>query len=265
MKKIFQRIYSEFFLNSRLEEYKSLIIKALENEYKVISIEQFYEIFMINEDKQNSKYIVLRHDIDTDVSTAKLMFEIEKQLQVYSSYYFRLSTIDIPFMKEIHQYGSEASYHYEEIASYAKQHKIRNPNQIYNNMTEIQRLFSKNLETLRNSTGIPMEIVASHGDFVNRHLRITNCAILKDSEFRNRNKIKLEVYDDSIMKYVTSRHSDCRYPVFWKPSDPVEAICNNSPVIYVLTHPRHWKANIKENIKDGYNRLMEGIKYKVNI
>ena len=77
MKKIFQRIYSDFFLNSRLEEYKSLIIKALENEYKVISIEQFNEIFMINEDKQNSKYLVLRHDIDTDVSTAKLMFEIE--------------------------------------------------------------------------------------------------------------------------------------------------------------------------------------------
>ncbi|GAQ24559.1 hypothetical protein [Tepidanaerobacter syntrophicus] len=261
MKKVFQRIYSDLFLPSRLEEYKNLLIEALENGYRIVSIEQFYDV-IVNKNIENQNYLVLRHDIDTDASTAKLMFEVEKQLNVNASYYFRLSTINIPLMKEIHQFGSEVSYHYEEVASYAKQYKIKNPNQIYDNLTKIQSLFSKNLEALRNATGIPMEIVASHGDFVNRYLKITNCVILREAEFRDKNNIKLEVYDDSMMKYVTSRHSDCGYPVFWKPNSPKEAIKNHSPVIYILTHPRHWKANIKENIKDDYIRLIEGIKYR---
>lgn len=263
MKKIFYRIYSDFFLSTRLDEYENLIIKALKNEYKIISIEQFYDAFITNRNKNNLKYLVLRHDIDTDISTAKLIFEIEKKLGIYSSYYFRLSTIDISFMKEIYEYGSEASYHYEEIASYAKQNKIRKADQIYANMAEIQRLFSKNLELLRNSVGIPMEIVASHGDFVNRYLKIANHEILKDKEFRCSNNIKLEVYDESIMKYVNSRYSDCGYPLFWKPSSPEEAINNDSRVIYILTHPRHWKSNIRENMKDNIIRMIEGIKYKI--
>lgn len=263
LKKILQRIYSDFLLPSRLEEYKGLIIQALKNGYNVISVEQFYETFVEGRKGRGSKYLVLRHDIDTDIITAKQIFEIERHLQVYSSFYFRLATIDIPFMRTIRQYGSEASYHYEELASYAKKHKIRHPDKIHSNIMEIRELFSRNLCALRRSTGIPMEIVASHGDFVNRYLGITNCAVLKDPVFRKKNKIKLEVYDDTIMKYVDSRHSDCGYPSFWKPNSPLEAINSNIPVIYVLTHPRHWRANIKENIRDNCIRLIEGVKYRL--
>lgn len=264
MKNIYRRIYSDCFLPTRLLEYENLIIKALENKYKVISIEQFYKTFVINKNNDGSKYLIMRHDIDTDVSTAKLMFEVERKLKVYSSYYFRLSTVCILFMKEIYKYGSEVGYHYEEIASYAKKNRIRNPEQIYSKMEDIQKIFSRNLEFLRNSTDIPMEIVASHGDFVNRYLKIANHELLKDYEFRAKNNIKLEVYDDNIMKYVTSRYSDAGYPMFWMSNSPHwEAIDNNSPVIYILTHPRHWKANITENIKDDFMRLYEGIKYRI--
>ncbi len=45
-------------------------------------------------------------------STAKKFFEIENKYNVKASYYFRLSTLDYKFMKEIHEYGSEASYHF---------------------------------------------------------------------------------------------------------------------------------------------------------
>lgn len=79
MKKVFQRIYSDLFLPSRLEEYKNLLIEALENGYRIVSIEQFYDV-IVNKNIENQNYLVLRHDIDTDASTAKLMFEVEKQL-----------------------------------------------------------------------------------------------------------------------------------------------------------------------------------------
>lgn len=261
--KILRRMYSDFLLPSRLEEYKNLIINALTNNYSVISVEQFYEIGVMDKQADNAKYLVLRHDIDTDVTTARMFFEIEKKLEVHSSFYFRLSTIDLDLMREINLYGSEVSYHFEEIASYAKYYKIRNREQIYSNMLEIQEIFSSNLKNLRKHTGLPMRIVAAHGDFVNRKLRIPNYEILLDLEFRRNNNIKLEVYDESIMKHVTSRHSDTGYPKFWDSGSPIESIGNGSPVIYVLTHPRHWRTNIKENIKNNFGRLFEGLNYKM--
>mgnify|MGYP006145381963 CR=1 FL=1 len=63
--------------------------------------------------------LVHRHDIDTDLPTARRMFALEQKHGVRASYYFRLSTLDFGLMRDIERYGSEASYHYEEIATYA--------------------------------------------------------------------------------------------------------------------------------------------------
>lgn len=257
------RIFSDFFMPSRLVEYKELLISALECKYKVISVEQFCEIFINKKGNSNSRYLVMRHDVDSNINAAKKMFEIEKKLGVHSSYYFRLSTICVPFMREVYEYGSEASYHYEEIATYAKQNHIKDPQKIYFKMEDIQELFSRNLNNLRKATNIPMKIVASHGDFVNRFLKVFNYELLKDKQFRVENDIKLEVYDEAIMKFVTDRFSDTGHPVYWKPHSPEKAIKDNSPVIYILTHPGHWEVNVKENLKNNFKRLYEGIKYKV--
>ncbi len=60
----------------------------------------------------------------------------------------------------------------------------------------------------------------------------------------------------------TSKHSDTTYPDFWKPNSPLEGIRRGSKVVYLLTHPRHWRVNVKENFIDDVNRFIEGIKYK---
>ncbi len=36
-------------------------------------------------------------------------------------------------------------------------------------------------------------------------------------------------------------------------------------VIYMLTHPRHWKNNRKVNTKDNIKRIYEGILWNFNI
>lgn len=189
------------------------------------------------------------------------MFKIEKELGVKTSYYFRISTIDIRFMQEINEYGSEASYHFEELATYAKLHRIKDAKNIYKNLGEIQGIFEHNIIWLREKSGLKLNIVASHGDFVNRYLKIPNHVILDDLEFRNKIGIELEVYDDKMMKYVVSRHSDTNYPAFWKPDSPFNSIKRNDQIIYILTHPRHWKSNFIVNLKDDVKRFFEGIKY----
>lgn len=75
---------------------------------------------MENSDK---KYIFIRHDIDSDIKIARRMFEIEKKLNVKSTFNFRLCTMDKKLIYDILEYGSEVGYHYEEIAQYCKDNR----------------------------------------------------------------------------------------------------------------------------------------------
>lgn len=263
IKKIYNRIYSDYFLGSRLNEYKHILTLAQENEYEFHSIHSFYL-----EDQKgldpDKKYFVSRHDIDTDVATAKEMFLIEQALEVKSTFYFRLSTLDYPFMEEINRYGSEASYHFEELATYAKKNKIYYVEALQQLIPEIRKEFLKNIEEIKNNISFPLVTVASHGDFVNRHLKIANYVILDEST-KKLAKILLETYDAEAMQNITFRTSDTIYPKFYTTGSIEDAILKNENVIYFLTHPRHWRSNFFINTKDNFIRLYEGLRWKLKI
>src|SRR5262249_30731149 len=140
-----------------------------------------------------AKLLVLRHDVDTDCATARCMWRIERPLGIRSSYYFRLSTLDIPFMREIERDGGEASYHYEELATFAKRTRSTNPADVLANLALIRKSFQRNLTRLRKRSGLPITIVASHGDFANRKLSLCNWLILQDHAFRDEVNVELEV------------------------------------------------------------------------
>jgi hypothetical protein len=258
---LWHRFYADFLMTSRLGEYRTLIEKALGRGYEVCSIRMFWSDIKAGRLDPTRKYLVLRHDIDTDLTTTRMMWRIESDLGISSSYYFRLSTLDIALMREIERSGSEASYHYEEIASLAKEKRLRDPNVVLARIRDAQELFRNNLSVLRMRTRLPMSIVASHGDFVNRRLKISNLVLLQDPAFREEMKVELEVYDDAVMRYVTSRHSDTLYPRFWLPTPPEAALRRGEPVIYILVHPRHWRANPAENLIDDVQRCWEGLAY----
>ncbi len=261
---ICHRIYSDFFMPSRLDEYRLILERALEHGYQVYSIARFWEDIKANNVEPEAKRLILRHDIDTDVSCARAMWVIERSLNIFGSYYFRLSTLDYPLMLEIAKEGGEASYHFEEVATVAKQKGLRTKEQVYREMPSIQELFRYNLGQLRKKTGLPMQIVASHGDFVNRRLAAPNWLLLEDYDFRREMGVELEVYDEAFMRYVTSRHADTHYPKFWQPCSPMEAISRGEPVIYLLIHPRHWRVNARANAADDAKRVWEAFSYRLH-
>lgn len=189
------------------------------------------------------------------------MWEIEKAIGMQTSYYFRLSTFDIPMMQEIESEGGEASYHYEELATYAKRNGLGNRETVLSALDIIREAFVQNLIRLRKQSGIPMRIVASHGDWINRRLGLPNWVILKDPVFRQEVKVELEVYDREFMRFVTSRYSDAPYPTFWRPGDPLNSILAGEKVVYILVHPRHWQRNVPVNLMDDIGRLWEGIAF----
>src|SRR6185436_15562769 len=153
MKSLYWRIYSDYLMKNRFGLYRAILETALKKGYEHLSLIQFYDLIKKNGLSPGRKTFVLRHDIDSDVNAATLFFDIEKSLGVKSSYYFRLSTLDINLMKQIHQYGSEASYHYEELATYCKQNKIKHNDEVSAHLNFIKEKFKQNFLRIENQLG----------------------------------------------------------------------------------------------------------------
>ncbi|MFC6518667.1 hypothetical protein ACFQAT_01755 [Undibacterium arcticum] len=202
MKTLLNRIYYDYLVPSQFDRYEELVRLASNAGYLQTSLRSFFSSIPLN-GAGPQKVIVHRHDIDTDVCTAKKIFAIEKKkkLGIKSSYYFRISTLDFAFMREIEEYGSEASYHYEEIATFAKKHHIRDPAEIMKRMAEVRAEFVNNFTSIERRFGLKMTTVASHGDFANRRLRLSNTEILKDKELRDRCGIVCESYDKPVKAF----------------------------------------------------------------
>ncbi len=246
---------------SKLDAYKTFLGEFMSHGYQICPVAFLWEQIKNGSLKSPNKYLVLRHDVDTDSSTARAMWEIEQSLGVKSSYYFRLSTLDIPLMKQIGLAGGEASYHFEEVATFSKQKHLKTREQVLRRMPYVRQLFRLNLNRLRKETGLPMTIVAAHGDFVNRKLQLYNWEILRPHSFRSEVGVELEVYDEAFLRQVTSRHSEVLPPGIWEPDHPLAAARSGAPVIQILVHPRQWHVNRRENLVDDVRRAWEGICY----
>ena len=247
---------------SRFDEYRCLLIEAIHNDYEVLPIQVFWDKIKENRIEPDHRYLILRHDVDTDLPRAKALWKLEHDLGIKSSYYFRLSTLDIHFMRQIAGFGCEASYHYEELATIAKRKRLRTRGEVLKELPAIRQLFEQNINHLRGESGLSFDVVASHGDFLNRELGIKNTEILSDSGFRKRMGVELEVYDGSFTSFVDSGHADAGYPLFWTPRHPLEAIRNGAHVVYILVHPRQWGANVPVNMWNDFFRCWESIHYK---
>ncbi len=255
------RLYSDLLMPNRLDLFDRLLQTAIDCGYETHSILSFWQLLEAGRRLSGKKYLILRHDVDTDAATACRMWGLERKRDVLSSFYFRLSTLSPSLMKEMHASGVEASYHYEEVATVSKHKGLTTVDDVYHELARMREMFRLNLFRLREQTGLPMLSAASHGDFTNRKLGIPNTVILADNAFRNQVDIKVEAYDQALMSHVTSRHSDKAYPVFWAPDDPLSAFRRGEKVVHILTHPRQWHAAPSVNLSDDLSRAWEGARY----
>lgn len=263
LKTVRDRLVADFFMASRLDAYEDLLRHALEHHYAIVPIERYWDSVTAGTGVPGQRYLLLRHDIDTDPGTAGMMWQIEHELQVRGSYFFRLSTLDIGLMQAIAARGGEASYHYEELATVAKARRPRTAAAAEALLPEARELFAANLERLRAMTGLPMSVVASHGDFLNRRLGVKNTTVLADMSFRNEMMISLETYDVPFLDTVTSYHRDLLYPDQWMHGDPYAAIDRGERVVYLLIHPRSWRVDRMGNLRDDVARIREDLAYRV--
>lgn len=254
MKTVLHRIYSDYLMPSRMGHYDALLAQAAGAGYRQLSVRDF-----VNEQAGDGlRTLVHRHDIDSDVRTAAKMFAVETRHGVKASYYFRLSTLDIGFMREIEAYGSEASYHFEEVADFAKRHHIKDADVIRTRFPIIRAQFRQNLERIEQALGRKLVTVASHGDFVNRRLQVINNEILEDQGFRERCGIACETYDTALLARFEMYISDRPHPVYYHPMPPAAAF-GRYQSICLLTHPLQWETNWADATRCNVRRLVEGL------
>ena len=259
------RIYRDFLMPSRLDDYRRTLEMGLEEGFSAVSVERFWQLLADSAVQPDARYLVVRHDIDSDPRTAAQMWDVDRSLGIRGSFYFRLATLDLELMASIGAAGGEVSYHYEDLATVAKRQRARTAEDARSHLPEARESFARNLESLRKASGLSMRVVASHGDFVNRRLGVANWEILDDPAFRRQVGVDLEVYDDSFMRHVSSRHCDAGYPNLWESPEPLSAVRRHEHVVYLLVHPRHWQVNRVVNLHDDALRLQEDLAYRMPI
>lgn len=262
IERIFKRLYDDIFRPTRLPLYEKMMEQVMVHGYQSITIFDYFVLIQNNAIDINSKFLIIRHDIDTDPKTARELFLIEKKYGIKSTYYYRLKTASEDTIREILMHGGEVGYHYEEIATYAKKYKIKSIGDNNRHIEDIQNLFQTNFEYFKRKYQTESRTVASHGDFINKKLKYPNYNLLNDSDFRKRLNILVEAYDDSFMKNVTCRISDLgKIDKIWTPRSFFDALASNEHVLYVLIHPRQWHTRIASNIKENWTRFIEGFLY----
>jgi hypothetical protein len=250
MSGILARIYGNYLMPSRIQLYAHLVRAAKESGLLQTSVRDF-----VRGKAGGMRALIHRHDVDTDIRTARKLFEIETALGAHSSFYFRKATLDFGFMREIEDYGSEASYHYEEIADFARRHRLTTPCQVRARLPEIRAEFCTNFFEIEQRLGSKLVTVASHGDFINRYLHMPNTEILEDRDLRRQCGIECESYDDVLIGKTDIYISDRAAPQYFHPLSPFDAVCKYN-VIYLLTHPAHWETNWLENTKFNIGRCV---------
>ncbi|QQK08508.1 hypothetical protein [Miniphocaeibacter halophilus] len=247
LKSIKNRIYADYFMPSRLDEYNEMLKEFINNDFKFITIDDYHK----NRYGNDEKIIILRHDIDSDLKIARKMFEIEDRYNIKSTYYFRLKTIDIEFMKHLSKKGIEVGYHFEEIATFAKKNKLKTKEEVYSNLNRIVEEFEKNLMYFKD-LGIDVKSVSSHGDWKNRELDVRNLELINDNLLKKFHIIEAYSIEDDL----DFRIMDNPYPTKWVGGNPREILQNNYKKSLLLVHPRSWDSCFHTRLKEDLGRLL---------
>lgn len=253
-------LYHDYFLPSKINDYEEILSKAKDAGYTFETISSFDELSK-NGVVNDAKRMIIRRDVDTKAfNVMKKLLDSEIKYGARCTYFFRNKTICKILIPKIVAGGGIVSYHYEEIATIADAKHLKNKEAVMNAMPEIRELFKRNLAIFREKSSMPCDVVASHGDFINVRLGISNTTILEDNQLRKDLGIQREAYDKEQMSYVTCRIADHATDKFKE--ETLQAIERNEPVIYLLTHPRQWGAAPWANTKENVSRLIRGIKYR---
>lgn len=108
-----------YFLHKRLDftllTYRKLLEALKERGYVFITFEQYCQV---SAERLPKRFVILRHDVDLRAKNSLATAQIEHELDLQASYYFRVipESNQPDVIREIAALGHEIGYHYEDMA-----------------------------------------------------------------------------------------------------------------------------------------------------
>ncbi len=97
-------------------KYKILLQQLVTNDFKCTSFADYLQ------NSHNSQIFILRHDVDLLPQNALAMAQLEHDLGIRGTYYFRIvpASFNPQIIEQIAKFGHEVGYHYEDVSLVAK-------------------------------------------------------------------------------------------------------------------------------------------------
>lgn len=148
-----------------LKTYKNLLQALLNQNYTFQSFQEFIET-------PESKSIILRHDVDKLPENSLRFAQIQHDLGIKGSYYFRIvpESFHPEIIEEIAKLGHEIGYHYETFDEAVKSFKLQTPNSKFQEIDIAEKaieLFEKHLAELRKY--YPVKTICMHGSPLSKY------------------------------------------------------------------------------------------------
>ena len=135
-----------------LNIYKNLLAELIKANYKFMTFAEF-----VQEPNKKEKAIILRHDVDKKPLSSLRTAELENELGIKGTYYFRVEKDELPVevIQRIAKMGHEIGYHYDDL------------NESRGNLEKALDSFQKNLAKLRELTLV--KTACMHGSPLSRY------------------------------------------------------------------------------------------------
>ena len=241
-----------------LRIYRKLLTTLQHKGYQFITFEQYCEA-LLSPFVLSPKFIILRHDVDLRAKNSLRTAQIEHELGIPASYYFRVvpQSNQPDIIRAIAELGHEIGYHYEDMAI-----------QQGNHQKAIEH-FQQQLAYFRQF--YPVTTICMHGAPTSKY---DGRELWKHYDYRNFGVIGEPYFDVDFSQlfYLTDtgrcwdgykvsvRDKIPRYQDQWTKKgwvysttqQIIRAIQNNQlpPRIMITTHPQRWTDNIFAWIKE---------------
>jgi hypothetical protein len=229
-----RRRLSRTLARARWPEYRALLESALAHGYSVAPLEQW-----VAEGKPvDGRLLILRHDVDQHPGSALRMAQIELQLGLRSTWYFRWRTSEPGVVARLRSRGFSVGFHYETLTRLAIERGISREEDAAELVPEARALLRGEIETFQRLHG-PIRSACPHGD--SRVPGISNAVLLRGVDWTD---YGIDFDGNEVMRgtrlgrWLTDRSSaDGRWGDGGR---PLTLLAEGVTPILCLTHPNNW-------------------------
>lgn len=230
-----RRRLSRTLSRARWPEYRRLLEAALGAGYQAVTLEDFLDGAVR---PAGGPVLILRHDVDQCAGAALRMSDVETELGLRSTWYFRWRTARPAVIEELRRRGGEIGLHYETLSRQALDGAGAEQLEPEARLRAARERLREEVTTFVALFG-PIRSVAAHGD--TRVPGVRNALLLRDEEWTEYG-VDYDANDamrrHPLAAWLTDRSSA---EGGWSGgADPFSLLRAGATPILCLTHPNNW-------------------------